>query len=47
LRFLFAAAKIWKHSGLKPHRLERYMASDDPEFESKDADIFGLYLHPH
>jgi hypothetical protein len=22
------------------------MASDDPEFESKAADIFGLYLHP-
>jgi hypothetical protein len=31
---------------LKPHRLDRYMASDDPEFESKAADIIGLYLNP-
>jgi hypothetical protein len=27
-------------------RLERCMASDDPEFESEAADIIGLYLHP-
>src|ERR1700686_5500090 len=31
---------------LKPHRLERYMASDDPDFEAKAADIIALYLHP-
>ena len=40
------SASRLEEAGLKPHRLERYMASDDPEFESKDADIFGLYLHP-
>jgi transposase len=38
--------RIWQKAGLKPHRLERYMASDDPEFERKAADILGLYLHP-
>jgi transposase len=38
--------RIWQRAGLKPHRLERYMASDDPEFERKAADIIGLYLHP-
>ena len=38
--------RVWKEAGLKPHHLERYMASDDPEFESKAADILGLYLHP-
>lgn len=38
--------KIWARAGLKPHRLERYMASDDPDFESKAADIIGLYLNP-
>jgi len=27
-----------KH-GLKPHRLDRYMATDDPDFEQKGADI--------
>jgi transposase len=39
-------ARIWKEADLKPHRLERYMASDDPEFERKAADIIGLYLNP-
>ena len=31
---------------IKPHRLVRYMASNDPEFEQKAADIIGLYLNP-
>ena len=26
---------VWREAGLKPHRLERYLASDDPDFESK------------
>ena len=29
---------------LRPHRLARYMASNDPDFETKAADIIGLYL---
>src|ERR1700747_2099062 len=33
-------------AGLRPHRLERYMASNDPDFERKAADIIGLYLNP-
>ncbi len=39
-------ARVWAKHGLKPHRLERYMASTDPEFETKAADIIGLYLNP-
>ena len=39
-------ARVWAKHGLKPHRLERYMASDDPDFERKAADIIGLYLKP-
>src|ERR1700722_16108044 len=38
--------RVWKEAGLKPHCLERYMASDDPEFEAKAADIIGIYLRP-
>ncbi len=38
--------RIWQKAGLKPHRLERYMASDDPDFERKAADIIALYLSP-
>src|SRR5499427_4785942 len=39
-------ARVWKRAGLQPHRLERYLASNDPDFESKAADIIGLYVHP-
>ena len=39
-------ARIWKEADLKPHRLDRYMASNDPQFEEKAAAIIGLYLHP-
>jgi transposase len=39
-------ARVWAKHRLKPHRLERYMASDDPDFERKAADIIGLYLNP-
>src|SRR5438445_9676881 len=39
-------ARVWRRAGLKPHRLERYMASDDPDFETKAADIIGLYVKP-
>ena len=38
--------RILSQARLKPHRLERYLASDDPEFESKAADIIGLYMNP-
>ena len=39
-------ARVWARHGLKPHRFDRYMASKDLEFETKAADIIGLYLNP-
>jgi transposase len=39
-------ARVWAEHGLQPHRLEHYLASDDPNFEAKAADIIGLYLDP-
>jgi len=39
-------ARIWAKHGIKPHRLEGYLASNDPDFEAKAADVIGLYLHP-
>lgn len=39
-------ARIWAKHGLKPHRLEGYLASNDPDFETKAADVIGLYLNP-
>ena len=38
--------RIWAKHGIKPHRLEGYIASNDPEFETKAADVIGLYLNP-
>src|SRR5258707_12199074 len=39
-------ARVWRRAGLKPPRLEPYMASDDPDFERKAADVIGLYVNP-
>jgi transposase len=39
-------ANAWRRAGLQPHRFERYMQSDDPDFERKAADVIGLYLNP-
>lgn len=39
-------ARTWAKAGLKPHRMRRYMASDDPNFHQKAADVIGLYLKP-
>jgi transposase len=39
-------ARVWARAGLKPHRFERYMASNDPDFEAKALDVIGLYLNP-
>jgi transposase len=39
-------ARVWRRAGLQPHRFERYMLSDDPDFERKAADVIGLYLNP-
>ena len=38
--------QVWREAELKPHRLDRYMASDDPKFEEKATEIIGLYLNP-
>ena len=38
--------RIWAKHGIKPHRLEGYLVSNDPDFETKAADVIGLYLHP-
>src|SRR5437762_11903744 len=38
--------KAWERAGLQPHRFERYMQSDDPDFEPKAADVIGLYVNP-
>ncbi len=39
-------ATAWRRANLKPHRIARYMASDDPDFETKATDVIGLYVNP-
>ncbi len=41
-----AVQRIWRKHGLQPHRLERHLVSNDPHFETKAADVIGLYLNP-
>jgi transposase len=41
-----SVSRVWRHFGIQPHRSRGYMASDDPEFEKKAADIIGLYIEP-
>jgi transposase len=38
--------RTWQRAGIQAHRMETYMASNDPDFERKAADIIGLYLKP-
>jgi transposase len=38
--------RLWQRHGLKPHHLDYYVASPDPDFEAKAAVILGLYLNP-
>lgn len=38
--------RVWSKHRINPARLDRYMATNDPDFEAKAADIIGLYLHP-
>ena len=38
--------RTWRAHGLKPHLVETFKVSNDPEFTSKLEDIVGLYLDP-
>ena len=38
--------RIWAKHGIKAHLLEGYLTSNDPDFETKAADVIGLYLNP-
>jgi transposase len=43
---LYTFSILHARAGIQPHRLRRYMASNDPEFEEKAFDIIGLYQKP-
>ncbi len=41
-----SVSRIWRANGLKPHRVESFKVSNDPEFADKLEAIVGLYLNP-
>src|SRR5674536_24878 len=41
-----AVTRIWRAFGLKPHQLESFKLSNDPQFIEKVRDIVALYLNP-
>ena len=38
--------RIWREHGLKPHLVQTFKLSNDPQFVEKLEDIVGLYLSP-
>lgn len=40
-----AVQRVWRKHGLKPHRLERDLVTNDPDFETKAADVIGPPAH--
>jgi transposase len=39
-------ARIWQDHDLRPHRLQTFKFSTDPQLEEKLTDVVGLYLNP-
>jgi transposase len=39
-------SRIWRAFGLRPHRVEEFKVSPDPQFMDKVRDVVGLYLNP-
>lgn len=39
-------ARTWRKHGIRPHRVDKYCASNDPDFQAKAADVIGLYMNP-
>jgi transposase len=41
-----AISRIWRAFGLKPHLVDTFKLSSDPQFIEKVRDVVGLYLNP-
>jgi hypothetical protein len=41
-----AISRIWRAFGLKPHLVDTFTLSTDPQFIDKVRDVVGLYLNP-
>ena len=41
-----SVSRIWRAFGLKPHLVETWKLSTDPQFIAKVRDVVGLYMNP-
>ncbi len=41
-----AISRIWRGFGLKPHLVDSFKLSNDPQFVGKGRDIVGLHINP-
>ena len=41
-----SVSQIWRTFGIKPHVVEEFKVSPDPQFIDKTRDVVGLYLNP-
>lgn len=41
-----SVGRVWREYGLKPHLVETFKISNDPQFAEKLEDVVGLYLNP-
>jgi transposase len=41
-----AISRIWRAFGLKPHLVDTFKLSTDPQFIDKVRDVVGLYMNP-
>src|SRR6201992_1333083 len=41
-----SVSRIWRAFGLRPHAVETWKLSSDPEFIAKVRDVVGLYMSP-
>jgi len=39
-------SQVWRDNGLKPHLVNSFKVSNDPNFEEKLTDVVGLYMNP-
>ncbi len=39
-------SRVWRECGFKPHLIEQFKISNDPQFVEKLEDVVGLYLNP-
>jgi transposase len=38
--------RVWRDSGLRPHRVKTFKTSNDPDFAENLVNVVGLYLNP-